>query len=631
MRTFRGNSSSNGWRPVCGAMIVSAVMALAQTADPYPHATALYRSANCPAAVPELRASIATQPRANLMLGRCYFELQQYKDAMEALTNYRKSAPQDVTAVILLAQAAEKNGSGEAAVKLLDDYLRSYPAEIEAHSALGDLYVRLGRGPEAIAQYRMVTEKQPDDPGARIGSGLMKLRDRKWQEAVEDLEQARKSVPDDPRVLSGIGDAYLGLEKCEPALGPLRQALNLAPDDFAFAKKVATCASKLQKWSDVLGALRTGTPQESADEEATMMVVKAYQASGNAAQLEELYCRQVLSDSPANVSAHVALGKLLDTPLRIQEAKSQYEAAAKLRDLPAINERLGDIALADKNKAEARKYYEAAAQSKSGTDEVRLKLARICFDTKDPVCANQQLRAITNPALSREVKLLRAQIEFEAKNYDEAGRLARELLQTDRHNLTIVTIAAKVALEKDQELEAADLFEEALALAPLDKELSYQIVEIYLNSKDDSRLPRAVQILNDYLTKSVKDATGYLYLGNVYYKRKDFDNADANFRKGFEQISPPYSPKLSWAFTAYGNLLFEQGKFEDARVKQTEALRLNPNDETSVFNLAITCLALKRTDEVGMQRAKLEELHSPLLQQLEEYIKESEKPRKKTK
>src|ERR1700675_2566269 len=88
---------------------------------------ALYRSADCRAAVPLLEQSAATNPRAALLAGRCYFESQQWAKAADAFAAYQKSTPGDPEGLILLARARERAGQGDAAAVLLNDYLKVNP------------------------------------------------------------------------------------------------------------------------------------------------------------------------------------------------------------------------------------------------------------------------------------------------------------------------------------------------------------------------------------------------------------------------------------------------------------------------------------------------------------------------
>ncbi len=603
----------------------------AQTEDSsFQRAAALYRSGDCRAAIPLLDRSAATVSRANLLLGRCYLETQEWAKAVEALTAYQKSAPSDPEVVILIARAQERGGHAEAAAAMLNDFLKVRPNEQSVRSSLGDLYVRLGRGSEAMAAHQAVLKDQPGDPGARIGVGLLLLHEEKWQAAAEELEKVRADVPEDSRVLAGIGTAYQALGNCERAIDPLRLALDLSPADYALAKKVASCDVKLKRWSAVLGALRTGSIEESRDEEATRMVVEAYLASADLAGAEA-YCRWAIIATPTNLTAHLSLGNLLFTSKRGREAYAEYAEVVKLRpDSPEIHERMGDISMEQKDPSDARAQYEASVQSARATDSARMKLARLCFVSDDYKCVTQMTDGVKTPALLIQAKTLRARVEYKSENWDQAGMLANELLGSDPQNSTLLQIAADVAARQNKPAEAADLYERALKLEPTNKDFVYRLAGLYSNYDElKDRLPRAIALLTDFLQKVQQDAEGYLLLGNVYRKMNDLDNAKRNFKTGFDKIQPPVPQRLSWAYNAYGVLLYNENKFEEAYPYETQAVQLNPNDEASQLNFALLCLELGKMDELNAARDKLVALKSAQVPALDQEIERKKNAPKK--
>jgi predicted Zn-dependent protease len=605
-----------------------AAVCAAQEESSFQRGAALYRSADCRAAIPLLDRSVATNPRAGLLLGRCYLESQQWAKAIAAFAAYQKSAPGDPEAAILIARAQERASHGDTAAVVLNDFLKMHPNEESVRTALAETYIRLGRGSDAATEHQTVLRDQPADPGARIGVGLLLLHEEKWQAAIDQLEKVRADLPEDSRVLSAIGSAYAALGNCERAVNPLRLALDLSPDDYSLAKKLASCDVKLKKWSAVLGALRTRTIEESRDEEATRMVVEAYFASADLAGAEA-YCRQTIIATPTNLTAHLNLANLLYTGKRTREAYTEYAEVVKLKpDSPDIHERMGDISLELKDPSDARWHYEAAVQSPKATDTARMKLARLCFSSDDLRCVTQVVAGVTSPALIMQAKTLRARVEYKSENWDQAGLLSNELLAKDPENSTLLPIAADVAARQNKPLEAAGLCERALKLEPANKDFVYRLAGLYSNYDElKDRLPRAVTLLTEFLQKVQQDAEGYLLLGNVYRKMNDLDNAKLNFKTGFDKIQPPVPPRLSWAYNSYGALLYNENKFDEAYPYETKAVQLNPNDEASQLNFALLCLELGKMDELNAARAKLIAMNSTQVAALDAEI-ERKKERK---
>jgi predicted Zn-dependent protease len=587
--------------------------------------SAFYRGSDCLAAIPELQAAAGSNPRANLLLGRCYMETQQIGKAIEALTNYRKAAPGDDMGVIALAEAQEQDGHGDDATAVLEQYLREHPDKVVLQNKLGDLYLRQGQNSKAMESYHTVTNQHPDDPGARIGLGLVALSEQRWQEAIDEFAKAREAAPEDYRLLAGLGQAFVHMGDCGQAVSPLRQALDLAPDDFPLAKTLAQCYQKAQRWTDVLTALRTGTRQEAADEESTKIVTQALLAVNDKAGAEAYY-RRVIGLAPANVTAHTDLGDLLDKANRPKEARAEYLEVVKLQpDFPRIHERLGEMAQDQKETAEARSHFQAAANSKNGADSARIKLARLCFGEKDLACTVEAVDKITDPGLGHEVKLLRAQVAYQQMKWTEAGELANELLKDEPQNLTLLGIAADVADHQDRPNDAVLYLERLLALNPTDQGRRFDLARLYINNPDLNGLNRAVDKLREYLDKYGQEPKGYLLLGRAYQQLNDPTNAKINYKLGFDRVLPPIPADFFDYYNSYGVMMLQSGDYPEAYAALTRAAHMDKPDELALLNFALACLHLGRTEELENTRADLEKLHSKYLASLDEEIDRQKK------
>ncbi len=588
----------------------------------------LYRSGNCVEAAGALQGPGGAA--AGLALARCYVDAGDFPRALDAVTAYRAAVPSDVTAVTLMAQVLLKLGRGEEAGPLVETFLTQYPEEIPVRDAWGDVLGAMGQNEKASEQYKKVLAAWPDDPGAHIGLAEIAAREGRWQDAVAEFGKAGAVVPNHFRVLAGLGGAYVQSGNCAEAAGPLRQALNLAPDNLAVAKQLAKCSIELQRWPDVLSALRTGGSPEAGDEEATAMVATAFQRLKNTEGAESYY-RAVIKKNPANVTAHVDLGDILyDDSKRRPESRDEYQAAVNLRpDLSArIHERLGDLADGPKKNADARQHYEAAVRQKDATDEVRWKLAQICFDQPDMNCSEKALTQIKSPGYAARVKILRARIAFAAPDLDRAGTLANEVIAAspEHPDLEMLRIAGEVARQKNDPRRAAELYEMAVTQAPDNRELRRQLVRIYLTNEDLNASSRVIDLCNYYLNQVKKDGEFYLFLGQAYDQRKDVPNALTNYDAGFKLIPTPTPKEFSWALDAYGYLLLIEDKNPKAAYTYlTNAVGLNPTDQDALWNLAVACLQLGKVDELADARSKLQALNSPRLPDLDAEIERVQK------
>jgi predicted Zn-dependent protease len=335
----------------------------------------------------------------------------------------------------------------------------------------------------------------------------------------------------------------------------------------------------------------------------------------------EKYYRQVLAAAPVNVTAHEALGDVLYDAKKIQEAGKEYLEVVNLKPGSVrIQERLAQMAESSGQNDEAIRRFRLAA-GPGGTDSARMSLANLCFNKvpKDLSCARSALEGITDPSRALTVKTMRAQIEFEAKNFDEAGKLANELLTLQPENIILLKIAARVAYEQDKVPDAITLLSKSLSIDPTDQDIRYKLVRVYSNNPELNQLPKAVELLTEGINKYNSDFEAYLLLGNVYRRLGDPPNAKENFGKGMAR-NPRPEPRLAWAYTGYGLLLYEGQDYEGARVQLTTATQLAPADDVAWYNLALTCLQLNRTEEMMQAQSKLTVANSRYLPLLEQAI-----------
>ena len=155
----------------------------------------------------------------------------------------------------------------------------------------------------------------------------------------------------------------------------------------------------------------------------------------------------------------------------------------------------------------------------------------------------------------------RARVEYKSENWDQAGVLANELLPGDPENTTLLRIAADVASRQNKPVDAADLYERALKLEPANKDFIYRLAGLYYNYDElKDWLPRAVGLLTDYSAKGAAGCRGLSAAGEcLSVKMGRPGKRQANFKTGFEDSAAGSGRRLSWAYNAYGVLLYGEG------------------------------------------------------------------------
>jgi tetratricopeptide (TPR) repeat protein len=598
----------------------------AQTASPDPafrRGVEAYRAGNCSEAVRLLTAS--QTPRASLLMGRCYLDLGDFPKAQSALQRYDQAVPGNEEVAILIARAAEGAGQAQQAAAMLEDFRKRQPASLAVQDALAEAYAKSGKPEQATALYRAVLAAQPADIGAMAGLAEIALASSQWEAAADQYRKVLELSPESAAANAGVGRAQLQLGHADLATPYLLHATRLRPGDWALTKVLASCYVKAAKWNDAIQLLEYDSVEHAQDEEVTGWMVQAFGHAGDAARAERYY-RAVLQHAAGNFPARISLADLLYQAKREKEAKEQYVLVLKARpELFDIGDRVGQIAEREGNLPEAIQYYARACASPNATTAMRTRLGRLYFRTGDMANARNALETVLAADLdNREIKTMLLQVAVKTDRMDDAARYATELLPAEPKNIMLLRLLGEDAMKHNNDAAAADYLERAQAADEKDRDVRFELVTLYSNDDALDRLPRAFDLMNEYVGLYPDDYEGYLLLANLYRRKGDAAAALDYFNRGFSRMPPKPPAGLSWAYNSFGLLLLSQGKYEDALANQLKAVELNPADATAVYNLALTYLKLKRREEAMATRDKLAQMNAPeLLKSLNEQIQKA--------
>jgi tetratricopeptide (TPR) repeat protein len=597
----------------------------AQTAPPdqtFRQGSEAYLAGNCAEAVRLLAQSQA--PRASLLLGRCYLDLGDFSKAQAAFQRYNQGAPGDEQVGILMARAAEGAGQAQQAAAMLEELHKKSPASLAIADALAEAYAKSGNPERAAPLYRSVLASQPGDIGALAGLAELAFAASQWQSAIDQYKKVLELAPDNAAANAGIGRAQLQLAHPEAAIPYLLRAAHLRPGDWALTKALANCYLKSSQWKDVIQVLAYDSIAHADDEEVAGWMAQAFNHTG-AAQAEPYY-RAILQRAPGNFPARISLADLLYQSKRESEAKEHYILALKSRpQLFDISDRVGQIAERENNLPEAIQYYARASASPNATTEMKTRLGRLYFRTGDMANARTVLDAVLKAEPdNREIKTMLMQVAVKTDRTDDAVRYASELLPGDPKNVSLLRLLGEDAQKRNNDAAAADFLERAQAANEKDRDVRFELVTLYTNDDALDRLPRAFELMNEYVGLYPEDYEGYLLLANLYRRKGDSAAALDYFNRGFEKMPPKPQARMSWAYNSFGLLLLSQGKYEDALANQLKAIELNPTDSTAVYNLALTYLKLRRKEDVVSTREKLSQMNAPdLLKSLDEQMQKA--------
>lgn len=97
------------------------------------------------------------------------------------------------------------------------------------------------------------------------------------------------------------------------------------------------------------------------------------------------------------------------------------------------------------------------------------------------------------------------------------------------------------------------------------------------------------------ISKSAENAAAPYNLGRAYYNRESFSEAFGNFKKAGEKADSKSAKHK--AFHNMGNVFMKNKEYQKAVETYKEALRNNPNDDETRYNLALAKEMLKKEQE----------------------------------
>lgn len=110
--------------------------------------------------------------------------------------------------------------------------LAENPEDVGAMMALADVLSNTGRGIEAVELYEQAIQLRPDDPGLRLALGRTLLRYGYYADAEVQLQRAHQLDASDPAPLYFLGQVYESRSPpdTDQARAMYKQVVEMAPD-----------------------------------------------------------------------------------------------------------------------------------------------------------------------------------------------------------------------------------------------------------------------------------------------------------------------------------------------------------------------------------------------------------------
>ncbi len=181
-------------------------------------------------ALPLLQKVIQIEPgmrMARSMLGRCYFQLDQFEPAKNNFQEILKQQPGNLDAQFHVAACNFRLKDRGVAETGLKEVLKQDPNFSAAHLYLGFLYQSKGENALALAEFQLVLGLDPANEDAHAKTGFLLASSGKVKEAIPHFQKVIQLNPGDGETHYNLGVAYLQLGQTAAARKEIVEACRL--------------------------------------------------------------------------------------------------------------------------------------------------------------------------------------------------------------------------------------------------------------------------------------------------------------------------------------------------------------------------------------------------------------------
>ena len=518
---------------------VSLLMACGpKTADEYVDQAQQYLSENnSPAAIVALKNAVQVEPKsaaARFELGKAYIGARQFESAEKELNRAFEYGYDPAKVLPLLTQAYKQTGAYSALSKV--EHAQAGLTSVE-RAEIGYFKVLSLVRLEKVDEARQLIEELADLETNSIYKGLtaayVYVLDRDFPQALSALTELRKQAPQDAEVLKLLGQLHLALNDAPAAAEVFKEYVQFYPEDNQISFVLAKLLVDLKR------------PEEAEPLVDKLLLINPQNPLLN--QLKSVARASQKDYSKALQYAETAITNgSTDPALRLIAGYSAYQIA----DFNGANRHIAYVASALPDNHPALKLLAASQLQLGLTNEAGEVLERI-----------DELSAVDAPLLSKaSYQLLKEGYEKDArqlvKKSSDISVTAEDLTRLGLLQLSLNNIEGIVNLEEAVE-KSPDLVSAQTTLATA-----------YMATGQHDK---ALELAARWKVSHPKEIKAYLLKGEIHLKRKEYAEAEAEFKQASALDNKAPEPPM-----ALIKLDVLQQNFAVAAEKLTQLLKTNP-------------------------------------------------------
>lgn len=592
------------------------------------------------AALQKLQQVTAVQPNhvgALYLSGMANAQLGNFSTAENQLRRFLSMVPQHVDASMNLAQVYLSLNEPTRAEPLLRDVLSREPGNTRAATLLGAAVAAQGAG----AMLQDLVKGEPDSPLLRLQLGSQLLRSGNLQRGIEELRTARDLDPHDPDIRSNLVlahllggdeaaaqteiDNYLKVAGELPDPHLLAARLSLHQGEFAAAEHHYERAMQIvpdnvdgrdglalvaMQRGDLDRALELMAGADDLDGRLKLALVYE-QRSDEAGMLDTLH--RAATAYPGRIEPHMTEARYYFRTERYQEAVDKLTALQKeypeepqvyqvltgsyislgqselaletanrllamIPDNPRVLRLAAQAELLNNNPATAEGYLKKILEAQPEDLTTRQLLTEVLLQQGKLQEVNEQLSLLPEGFLP-EAQLLtaRGRLALETGNLDEAEQLLTKAFEREPNSTSLVFLTHTLSL-KDEMPRAIELLGDWVEKNPEDGQALHQLGTIHIARGDDQQ---AIAVYEHLIEQFPEDV---IALNNLAWS---YRNTEQDRALALAEKATGLAPNNVAVKDTYAMVRYHRGEYDEALKLNQQTLDLAPEAPELLYHRAI--------------------------------------------
>jgi tetratricopeptide (TPR) repeat protein len=526
--------------------------------DPrHPQASALKIAAQAvteeaiPSVIPKaeaLAAQFPDEPDVAILLATLYGHQQRYRDAEVSLRRALETHPRDLDLLnnlnTILMQAKDMAGA-EAVIRRM---IEAEPKSYDHHLRLARLYTEEGVYDRAEAVLREAVALDPDSEQRRLVLAEFFLNRKDIPSAERVLLDAGAQMPRSSQIQFGLGALYRksGQDvKARQQYATIIEEYKDKPAGLEGKVKLAEMDLMVGRQAEAERQVQEVLKENPRSSDGLILSGRMALARRNGKEAVQAF-RTVLHDQPELATVQYLLGQAYQLVGETNLAQESFERAVALYP----------------DQMDAKRSLAALESRRGNYQQARARLDDLLKQRPEDVAALDMLMTL----------------DLVTKNWQGAEQTLRRLRRVSAGNYVALVAEGRFYEAQHRVMEAARVYERAMALAPNEPEPLTFLVKLEVA---EGQPTRAKARLESLLVSRPDHPFAHGLLGEVLSLAGEYNGAVLQFREA-TRLNPKWmAPWLNWA-----TLLRAQKQSYEAVKILEDGLKVNPDREELYMLLA---------------------------------------------